>query len=232
MKVVILAAGVGKRMLPLTQKIPKPLLRIGNKTILDYIFDALPSEVDQVIMVVGYLKKKIQEQLGAKYQGRPIRYVTQEVLDGSATALLTCQDFFLPHERFLIVYGDELPTTEEIGDCLAHEFSWLCTPAENPRQSGVVTTSQDGRVTGVVEKSEHPPSNISAAGIMVVNSDIFAYKPVQHANGEYYLTSLMSQFLADHHVQAVYGRMRPAFVSPDDMNKITLDQYGALVYNV
>lgn len=219
-------------MLPLTRKIPKPLLRIGNKTILDYIFDALPAEVDQVIMVVGYLKKKILEQLGVKYQGRPIRYVTQEVLDGSATALLTCKEFFLPKERFLIVYGDELPTTAEIADCLAHEFSWLCTPAENPRQSGVVTTSPEGRVTGVVEKSENPPSTMSAAGIMVVNSDIFTYRPVQHENGEYYLTALMNEFLAEHSVQAVYGRMRPAFVSPDDMNKITLDQYGTLVYNI
>ena len=52
-------------MLPLTRDIPKPLLRIGNQTILDYIFDALPEGVDTVIMVVGYLENRIKMYLGA-----------------------------------------------------------------------------------------------------------------------------------------------------------------------
>ncbi|OGH64479.1 MAG: hypothetical protein A2821_03085 [Candidatus Magasanikbacteria bacterium RIFCSPHIGHO2_01_FULL_41_23] len=221
MKVVILAAGEGRRMLPLTLKIPKPLLRIGNKTILDYIFDALPEEIDSVIVVVGYLKKKIQQHLGNRYQGRSIRYVTQSILDGSATALLTTKDFFLPSERFLIIYGDELPTKQEVSDCLSHEFTWLCSPAEHPRQSGIATIASDGRIIEVIEKPENPISNLSAAGIMVVDSTIFNYRPVQHSNGEFYLTSLMNQFLQSHSVQVVYGNMRPAFVSPDELQKIS-----------
>lgn len=227
MKVVILAAGEGRRMLPLTLKVPKPLLRIGNKTVLDYIFDSLPEEIDSVIVVVGYLKKKIQQHLGSRYQGRPIRYVTQSVLDGSATALLTTKDFFLPNERFLIVYGDELPTKQEVTDCLKHEFTWLCAPAEHPRQSGIATIAPDNRIMEVIEKPANPVSNLSAAGIMVVNSDIFTYQPIQHSNGEFYLTSLMNQFLQFHLVQAVRGNMRPGFVSPDELQKITLGQFGS-----
>jgi len=220
MKAVILAAGKGRRMLPLTLTIPKPLLRIGNKTILDHIFDAFPEEIDQVIIVVGYLKKKIQQHLGIKYQGRTIRYVVQDILDGSATALLCCQDFFLPKEKFLLVYGDELPTHEEFVDCLQHQYSWLCSPSHDPRQSGIAMLSNDQQILEVIEKPENPVSNLSAAGIMVVDSYIFNYKLIQHRNGEYYLTSLMNQFVADHKVHAVLGSARPSFISPDEVEKL------------
>lgn len=213
-------------MLPLTLSIPKPLLRIGNKTIIDYIFDAFPAEIDEVIIVVGYLKKKILEHLGAKYQGRPIRYVTQTVLDGSATALLVTSSLFLPKERFLIVYGDELPVGKEIELCLAHKYSWLCCPNDKPQQSGIATIDGAGRIIEVIEKPDNPASNMSAAGIMVVDGDIFNYSPVAHANGEYYLTSLMDQFLKEHPVQAVVSHPRPPFISPDELQKIKILEDG------
>lgn len=220
MKAVILAAGEGRRMLPLTRTVPKPLLRIHSKTILDYIFDAFPPEIDEVVMVVGYLKQKIQQHLGARYQGRHIRYVTQEMQNGSATALMCAKELFMPNERFMIIYGDEIPTYDEMTKCLAREFSWICRPVLVPRQAGIATIASDERVKEVVERPEHPKSDISAAGIMVVNSDIFAYPLKQHLNGEYYLTALMNQFIVGHSVYAVPGRVIPGFWSPDEIIKI------------
>jgi NDP-sugar pyrophosphorylase family protein len=220
MKAVILAAGVGKRMLPLTQDIPKPLLRVGNQPILDYIFDNLTSEIDTVIMVVGYLENKIRTYLGSKYQGKNIRYVRQEELTGTATALFTARDLFQKDERFIIIYGDELPVPGEIEGCLKHNYSWLCCKSSNPKQSGIADIDGFGKIIKVIEKPENPPSDMSAAGIMVVNSSIFDYTPVQHENGEYYITSLMNDFMKENEVYAVYGRQRPPFLSPDEINKI------------
>ncbi len=220
MKAVILAAGEGRRMLPLTQSIPKPLLRVKNKTILDYIFDALPPEIDQVVLVVGYLKKKIQEHIGYRYQGKAIRYVVQHSLTGSATALLCCRDLFLPDERFLLIYGDDMTNRAEVEECLSHSFSWVCCPAANPHASGIATLTPNGRIMEVVEKPDHPKSTMSAAGVMVISGAIFTYVPIQHQNGEYYLTSLMNQFVAKCRVQAVIGKERPAFVSPDEIEKL------------
>lgn len=220
MKAVILAAGIGKRMLPLTQDIPKPLLRVGNQPILDYIFDALPEEIDTVIMVVGYLENRIRTYLGSRYQGKSIRYVKQKELTGTATALLTTKDLFQKNERFIIIYGDELPKEEEVKNCLSKEYSWLCCPSSNPKQSGIADIDEFGKISQVIEKPENPPSNMSAAGIMVVNSSIFNYTPVQHSNGEYYLTSLMNDFMKENDVFAVYGRQRPPFLSPDELDKI------------
>lgn len=208
-------------MLPLTQSIPKPLLRVKNKTILDYIFDALPDEIDQVILVVGYLKKKIQEHIGHRYQGKAIRYVVQHSLTGSATALLCCpKDLFLPDERFLLIYGDDMTNRAEVEECLRHHYSWVCCPAANPRASGIATITADGTITEVIEKPEDPKSTMSAAGVMVVGSALFGFTPVQHANGEYYLSSLMNQFVSKYKTHAVIGKERPAFVSPDEIEKL------------
>lgn len=220
MKAVILAAGVGERMLPLTQDIPKPLIRIGNQPILDYIFDALPEEIDTVIMVVGYLENRIRMHLGSRYQGKNIRYVRQKELTGTATALLTTRALFKKNERFILIYGDELPFEAEIKNCLAQEYSWLCCPSSNPKQSGIAEINESGKILRVIEKPENPPSEMSAAGIMVIDSSIFDYPLVRHENGEYYLTALMNGFLRDHDVYPVYGRQRPPFLSPDEIDKI------------
>ena len=222
MKAIILAAGEGKRMLPLTRSVPKPLLRIKNKTILDYIFAALPEEIDHVVIVVGYLKKKIQEHIGNRYQGRSIRYVTQEVLSGSATALLCAKELFLPHERFLLIYGDDMANREEVVSCLSFEYSWVCAPSEYPRVSGIATIGEDRCIVEVIEKPEHPKSNMSAAGVMVIGSEIFNYTPTRHLNGEFYLTSLMNQFVKNYKVHAVIGDPRPQFISPDEIVKLNL----------
>ncbi len=224
MKAVILAAGEGKRMLPLTRTIPKPLLRVGNRTIIDYIFEALPEPVDEAVVVVGYLKKKIQEHIGYQFQGRRIRYVNQDVLNGTATALHCAKDLFAPSERFMTIYGDELPIKEEMDRCVVEEFSWLCYPTDTPQQSGIAELDQSGRILSVIEKPINPLSNIAAAGVMVMNSDIFFYPLAQHDNGEYYLTALMNDFVKDHAVMAVVGEKRPGFTSPDEIEKIEMWQ--------
>src|SRR4051812_12350183 len=115
MKAIILAAGKGKRMGTLTHSTPKPLIKIGQKTILEHLLDSLPRRVDEIIIVIGYRGDQIQKFIGTAYEGRPIRYVIQKKLDGTARALLLTRHLFKdPRERFFIIYGDELPTRREI----------------------------------------------------------------------------------------------------------------------
>ena len=75
MKIVILAAGKGTRLLPLTQSTPKPLLRFGGQTILDHTFKALPAAIDEAVIVINYLGEQIKDYCGASFHGRPINYV-------------------------------------------------------------------------------------------------------------------------------------------------------------
>jgi len=145
MKVVILAAGRGERMNLLTMNTPKPLLKVNGKPIIDYIFDALPEEIDEAIVVVKYLGDKIVDYLGTRRNGIKIKYV-----EGSDTG--NANSFFatrkhLRGERFLLIYGDEIPNPENIKKCLNEGLS--------------VITFNEGTIDG----------------IMVLDTSIFKYKP-------------------------------------------------------
>ena len=106
MQAVILAAGLGTRMRPLTDAVAKPLLKIGDRPLLEYTFDALPDEIDEVIVVIGYLGEQIRTYLGEEFRGRKIKYVVQEKLEGTAKALWEAKS--LLRERFLVLMADDI----------------------------------------------------------------------------------------------------------------------------
>lgn len=219
MKAVILAAGRGKRMRHLTAELPKPLLKVGGKTFLDIIFDSLPENVNEALVVIGYQGEKIKAHLGNSYNGRGIRYVIQQELNGTGGAVLLLKNYFSPKERFLIFYADEIISRGDVEKCLEYEFSWLCWEVASPKAGGIAAISKEGLIAEVAEKPENPKSKIGVDGLMVVNADIFNYIPEKHETGEYYLTSMMNQFLKDHKVRAVMGANRPSFSSPEDINQ-------------
>jgi dTDP-glucose pyrophosphorylase len=137
---------------------------------------------------------------------------------GNAIGFLACRNFFEEGERFFIFYGDEPQRKEEVEECLQKPYAWVCSEIPDPRNSGVATISDDGRITEVIEKPEHPKSNWVAMGTIVANTDIFKYEPLLHAKGEYHVSSMMDQFLKEHPVHAVFGKRRPLFNSLEDLN--------------
>lgn len=224
MKAVILAAGKGKRMGNLTNDMPKPLLIVGNKTLLGNILDTLPQEVDEIIIVIGYKGEKIIEQFKDDYCGKKIQYIKQESLDGTGSAVILTQKYFAGEkERFMIIYGDEYPTDEQMRECVCREFSWLCREMKDPSQSGVPTISNDNCIIDVIEKPKNPKSNFVVSGVMVVNTDIFNCTPKKHENGEYVLTDMMNDFVKDHSVYVVKGTKDVAFSYAEDVYNFNKD---------
>src|SRR5262245_18769194 len=106
MQCVILAAGKGTRLRPLTENTPKPLVKVAGKTLLDHIVESIPSSVDELIIVTGYLGHMIQEHCGQEFHGRKVKYVTQEEQNGTAKALWLCKD--LIKGRFLFLFADDI----------------------------------------------------------------------------------------------------------------------------
>ncbi len=219
MKAVILAAGKGKRMRPLTLTTPKALLKFSGKRIIDHIFDALPKEVNEVVLVIGYLGARIKKYLGNSYKGRSVRYVIQDPPRGTAHALLRskAEGIFTEGERFLVIYGDELPKPGEIKECLSKPFTTLAFRVTNPSASAVMVLNTQGRILEIIEKPPRPVSDLVAAGVMVVDTNIFKYRPRRHPDGEYYLSSMLNQFLKDYPVYAVLGPTRASLASPQDL---------------
>lgn len=197
MQAVILAAGEGKRMRPLTLERPKPLIEVAGRPVLEYIIDAMPQEVGEVILVVGYKADMIRAHFGESYGGRRITYADQPTPTGTAHALALAKPF-LTGGRFIFSYGDDIHGAEAIRKALAYPLAILATEHPEPSKFGVISLNADGTLADIVEKPEVPPTNLISAGVMVLDQRIFDYETVRHENGEYYLTHPLGLFAKEH----------------------------------
>ena len=216
MKCVILAAGEGKRMRPLTLATPKPLLAVAGRPILEHIVGVIPGEITELIMVIGYRGDQIQDFCGTNFLGRKVRYVWQGEKLGTGLALKLCQSL-VGNERFLLVYADDLYGAGGMAACLSHPRSLLVTEHPEPQRFGVVTLHPDGTVASIVEKPEQPSSNLVSTGAMVLDEHIFRYQPELHSNGEYYLTSMIDQMIQNVPVMAVKATRWFPIGTPEDL---------------
>ena len=203
MKAVILAAGEGKRMRPLTLKTPKPLLKVNGTPIIDYVLESFPPEIDEVIVVVKYLGGQIKSHIGKKNRGKKIRYVLGSD-KGNAYSFMAANKY-LDNERFLFVYGDEIPDPRDVKNCLTRDLSVLVFKSQNPEANGIAYLRKDGTIGRIVEKPKKPRSDDAVDGVMVLNTDIFSYTPA-FTKGEYYFSSMVGSFVRDHKVFSINAR--------------------------
>ena len=107
MQCVILAAGRGTRMGSFTDDVPKPMLPILGKPMLEWKLEMLPQEIDEVIITVGYLGGRISAYFGDTWKGRRMRYVRQDVLDGSGGSIKLVHDSVPLSFPVLVTMGDD-----------------------------------------------------------------------------------------------------------------------------
>lgn len=121
MQAVILCAGRGTRMGDLTNNTPKPMLKIGNKNLIEHKLDILPEEIKEIILVIGYKGEVIKSYFGDSYNNIPIKYIHMDVLSGTASAIWWCKNIL--KDRFLVLMGDDLYGEIDILNLLEHELS-------------------------------------------------------------------------------------------------------------
>lgn len=202
MQAVILAAGEGKRMRPLTLEWPKPLVHVAGRPILEHIIDALPREVDEVILVIGYKGDMIKQYFGDTYGGRRITYVFQWMPVGTAHALSMAQPL-LEDGRFILLCADDLYGGEAFEKALSYPFALLAATHSDPSKFGVIELNADHTLASIIEKPEVPPTNLISTGAMVLDTRIFQYETVRHENGEYYMTYPLGLFAKEHPIMVV-----------------------------
>ena len=157
MQCVILAAGKGTRLRPLTENTPKPLVKVAGKTLLDRIVESLPSAVDELIIVTGYLEEQIKEHCKDEFHGRKVTYVTQEEQKGTGHALWLCKD--LIKGRFLFMFADDLHGANDIARATSFTRSMLTLTTDTPERFGIVVRHPDGTLAEMIEK---PASTIKS----------------------------------------------------------------------
>ncbi|MFI4993360.1 MAG: sugar phosphate nucleotidyltransferase [Solirubrobacterales bacterium] len=179
MKAMVLAAGLGTRLRPLTYEITKPMVPVLDRPVMEHILDLLKRHgFDEVIANLHYFPDSIKQ-----YFGDRITYRVEEELLGTAGGVRACRDFF-GDEPFLVISGDAL-TDIDLGALAARhsEAGGMATLAvkkvPDTREYGVVLHDREGRITGFQEKPspDEALSDLGNCGIYVFSPEIFDYFP-------------------------------------------------------
>ena len=193
MQCVILAAGKGTRMRPLTDFRPKCLVKINERPILDYIVEALPDAVDELVLVIGYRGEQVKEHCGENFYGRPVTYVNQEnPVAGTANALECARSVL--KEKFLVLMGDDLYGKDGLDRAVSHEQCVIAAESDEPEKFDVVIRTEDGTLNYFLEKSAEPPTNVVSTAAFVLDTRIFNYETTPDPRtGEMYLPVMVQQ---------------------------------------
>jgi len=171
MQAVILVAGKSTRTYPLTLSRPKPLLPIGDKTIIEYLLDQLEGLVDEVILIVGYRKEMIQQRLGLNWKSLKITYCEQREQKGTGHAVLMAEP--LIKDRFIAMNGDDIYDRIDIEQLLNYKYAALVRYEEDPSQFGVYHVDEQNRVLNLIEKPKEFVGNLTNVGCYVFDRTIF-----------------------------------------------------------
>lgn len=204
MECVILAAGEGKRMRPLTAHRPKVMIPIANRPILEHlIIAARDAGITDFILVVGYGEKEIRNHFGdGSALGTSIRYVTQRHQRGTADALATVSE--MVDGTFLLLNGDMILDPADIrAICRLTPPVVAIYPSDHPMDFGVVVVEGE-QVTGLEEKSPRPMSDLINAGAYLLTGEAFdlvsGISP--SPRGEYELTDALAVWIRENRLSA------------------------------
>jgi NDP-sugar pyrophosphorylase family protein len=217
MQCVILAAGKGTRLRPLTEKTPKPLVTVAGRPLLDHIAGAVPSAVTEFIIVTGYLGEQIREHCGDKYFGRKVTYVHQEEQKGTGHALWLCKKHI--KGRFLYMFADDIHGADDIANACSFTRSMLVLKTPTPERFGIVVRHPDGTLAEFVEKPKNAPSNLASTGIFVLDKDIFNYELKTELKGEFYHTDVIKEYAKDYPIAVVEQNLWLPVGYPEDVEK-------------
>ena len=195
MKAFLLTAGLGMRLRPLTNNLPKCLLPICGQPLLEIWLELLGQYgIDEVLINTHWHHEKVEKYVSADYadytdqinnEKRPkpnIKLFHEPKLLGSAGTLLANRDWVADGRPFFILYGDNL-TNVDLGKMYDFHcrhplpFTLGVFKTDEPERCGIADIDEDGLVTGFVEKPEEPKSDLAAAGMYVADQRIFDVFP-------------------------------------------------------
>lgn len=185
MRAMVLAAGVGSRLEPLTSRIPKPLVPVANTPVMEHILRHLKLHgYDEVISNLHHLPDRLTEYFGGGERlGVDLTFFREEILSGDAGGVRACRSYFRD-QTFVVLMGDLLTDVDLTAVVRAHkEKGALATIAvkqvEDVSQFGVVLRDEEGFIKGFQEKplAGEALSNLASTGIYVLEPEIFSHIP-------------------------------------------------------
>jgi mannose-1-phosphate guanylyltransferase len=229
LKAFLLAAGLGTRLKPLTDEIPKCLLPVGGKPLMQIWLEHLARQgFDEVLVNTHWHHQKVAAFLKT-WQGKPrITPFYEPELLGSAGTILANRHWVPDDAPFFILYADNL-TQVDLKKILAfHQehglvFTLGVFKSRNPSQCGIAQVHENGLVMEFVEKPEEPKSDLAAAGIYVADARLFTFFPQRDLDSE--PGSQAPLDLGFHIFPGLTGRMKAYLIKEFLMDIGTPEQY-------
>lgn len=211
MKAVVLAAGKGERLWPLTETRPKPLLPIANKPILERTLEGLVGAgIREITLVVNFMEKAFRERIGnGSRLGCEVEYVKQKSPRGTADAVGSASSNLSNDDKFLLIYGDDHYEKETVKAFVEKTekndgVTIGIARAEDAFPFGRIEV-RNGRVTGIKEKVGKPGPGLVNSGIYLMSNSIFPFikKTTRSKRGEFELTDALRLMMRQG--EEVYG---------------------------
>ena len=207
MQTVLLAAGQGTRIRPLTDRRPKPMLPVADRPLAAHAADAaVAAGASKLVVVVGYESEQVREYFGDEYGGVPVEYAEQTEQRGTADAVRVAAAHLDPGP-FAVLNGDALSDADSVATLYDAGPAVGSYRVDNPSAYGVLHTEESGsdiRVTGVTEKPENPPSNLINTGAYVFPAEAQDWLDVgESERGELELTDVLERACREAAVSAV-----------------------------
>jgi len=196
MKAVILAAGEGKRLRPFTETMPKVMLPVANKPVLEHVLDALKnSGITEIILVVGYKKEVIMDYF-KDYKEIKITYVVQDKQLGTAHALSKAENHI--NSSFIVIPGDNIIDGKSIEKLVQDKSEYCILIKEHPQPSkyGVVFI-KDGKLNEIVEKPSEEIGRFISTGIYKLPKTIFKDIENFKLQGIYDISSVIQNLIKE-----------------------------------
>jgi glucose-1-phosphate thymidylyltransferase len=202
-KIIVPLAGKGTRLLPLTKRVPKPLVHVAGRPVMDYVMDTVAGfDVEELIVITGHLKEDVERYIRTHYP-IPARFVEQQTLDGTAGAINLARPWV--DGPVLIIFVDTLFDADLslIRTSDADGILWA-KEVEDYQRFGVIVTDEHGYMRQIVEKPETPVSRLANIGLYYVRDWRTLFDGIAQVlagaagkGGEYYLTDAF-QYMVDH----------------------------------
>lgn len=200
MQVIIPLAGKGTRVRPHSHLVPKPMLKVAGRPVIDWVMDRLKGlDVSELIFITGHLKEQVEAYVTDRY-GLPCRFIEQKVQDGTAGAVNLAR----PHVTgpVLIIFVDTVFEADLtlVNRTDADGIIWA-KEVEDYQRFGVVVTDDNGFMTRIIEKPSEPVSKLANIGLYFIRDVAALWAGIDHTltaapnKGEYYLTDAFQHMI-------------------------------------
>jgi mannose-1-phosphate guanylyltransferase len=178
MKAFLLTAGLGTRLHPITLTLPKCLVPIAGKPLINWWFESMQQAgVTEVLINLHHLPDMVMAHVNTLDTPIKVEFVYEQILLGSAGTLRANKSFVANEASFFIFYGDNLTNTSlsnlyNFHDSQSHAFTMALFETNNPSGCGIVSLNSDATITSFEEKPANPTSNLANAGLYVASPTV------------------------------------------------------------